>query len=78
MKYIEEDMIAAIEDVCKSCRSEEQQKNKVSKTTLGNRLNSKGEMQVAGRSTFLPNKYNLVLVILGIRRAIICCSVSRK
>ena len=67
MKYIEEDMIAAIEDVQNgmSVRGAAK-KHKVSKTTLCNRLNSKGEVQVVGRPTFLPSDEELVLVNWGI------------
>jgi hypothetical protein len=79
MKYIEGDMIAAIDDVHNgmSVRGAAK-KHKVSKTTLFNRLNSKGEVQVVGRPTFLPSDEELVLVNWVIRRAIICCPVTRK
>ena len=41
-------------------------------------FNSKGEVQVVGRPTFLPSDEELVLVNWAIRRAIICCPVTRK
>jgi hypothetical protein len=79
MKFSEESMKDAIDDVRNgmSIRAAAE-KNQVAKTTLCNRLNSNGEIPVRGRPTVLPFNEEQLLVNWVLRRAIICCPVTRR
>jgi hypothetical protein len=79
MKFSEESMKDAIDDVHNgmSIRAAAE-KNQVAKTTLCNRLNSNGETPVRGRPTILPLNEEKLLVNWVLRRAVICCPLTRR
>lgn len=52
--------------------------NKVPRTTLSARISSENEIPTPGRPTFLSPEDEAVIADWVIRRALICCPVTRK
>lgn len=79
-QYTEHDLSLAVSQVRAGQKSVRQaaKDNKVPRTTLSDRLNSVNELSTAGRPTFLPPKEEGLIADWAIRRALICCPVTRK